>query len=88
MTRPGSGVGNRHEPPLCGVEHFVERNVPAVHARRADRVDLFLRQPGGGEAAAVFAEALELLIFVSGDEVAGDLAVARYGTGSRWARIR
>jgi hypothetical protein len=68
-------VGDRHEPPLLGVEQLVERSVPRIHARRADCFDFFLRQIGGGEAAAAFAEALELLIFVRADEVAGDLAV-------------
>jgi hypothetical protein len=34
---------------------------------------------GGGDAAAAFAEALELFIFVGADEVAGDLAVTRDG---------
>jgi hypothetical protein len=48
---------------------------------RTDRLDLLLRQLGGGEAAAAFQEALELLILVGADEVAGDLAVARDGDG-------
>ena len=81
MTRPGSGLGIGMPLRYFGSSMVVEMRVPCVHAGRADRPDLFLRQLGGGEAAAAFPEALELLIFVRADEVAGDLAVARHGDG-------
>src|SRR5262249_2287678 len=73
------GVGGRHGRPTFGVEQPVETSMPRIHARSADCFDLLLRQLGGGKAAAAFAEALELLIFVGADEVTGDLAVTRNG---------
>src|SRR6516162_6468821 len=60
-------------------------SMPRVHARAADRFDLFLRQLGGRKTAPAFAETLELLIFVGTDKVAGDLPVARDGD---WLALR
>jgi hypothetical protein len=80
--------GNKiHGPPLFGVEQLVERSVPRIHVRGADRLDLLFGQLGGRKAAAAFAEALELLIFVRADEVAGDLAVGVKRTLKRAAAV-
>src|ERR1700680_4038776 len=78
---PRFGVRDRDAAPLFRIGHGIEMRVPRVHAARADGFDLLLGQLGGGEAAAPFPEAPELLIFVRPDEVAGDLAVARHGDG-------
>ena len=80
MTRPGSGSGSACSSAISDRAWYRDARA-AVHAGRADGFDLFLRQLGGGEAAAAFPKALELLIFVRPDEVAGDLAVARHGDG-------
>jgi integrase len=53
--------------------------VARIHARAAYCFKLLLGQLRSGEAAAAFAKALELLIFIGTDEIAGDLAVARDG---------
>jgi hypothetical protein len=50
--------------------------MPRIHAGRADRLDLFLRQLRESEAAAALSEALELLMFIGSDEIASDLAMA------------
>jgi hypothetical protein len=67
---------------------IVEIAVPRIHAGATDRFDLFLRQLGPGEAAAAFAEALELLIFIGTDEIAGISPWLDTATASRWARMR
>jgi hypothetical protein len=78
---PWFRVRDRRAAPLFRIEHGIEMRVPRVHAGRTDGSDLFLRQLGGGEASAALLEALELLIFVRADEVAGDLPMARHGNG-------
>ena len=55
--------------------------VPWIHAGGADCLYLLFGKLGSREAAPAFPKALELLIFLGADEVAGDPAVARYGDG-------
>ena len=45
--------------------------MPRIHARGADCFDFLLGQLDGGEAAAALAKALELLVFLGADKIAG-----------------
>lgn len=81
MVSPSLRARVRHLPPLFGIEQLVEMRVPRIHARGTNRFDVLLGQLGGGEAAAAFAKAFKLLVFVWVNEIAGDLAVARNGDG-------
>src|ERR1700740_1658431 len=79
MTSPGFQIEDWHEPPLFGIDQLVEMGVGRIHARAAYCFKLLLGQLRSSEAAAAFAKALELLIFIGTDEIAGDLAVSRDG---------
>lgn len=63
------------------IQEGVKMVMARVHAGGTDRCCFLVGQVGGGEAAALGLKALERLILVGGDEVAGDAAMA--GDGHR-----
>jgi hypothetical protein len=75
------GRDRRHAPKLFLIEQSVQVIVSRIHTRLGDRLDLFVRKFLGCEAVALVLEALESLVVIWPDKIAGDLAMARNGHG-------
>src|SRR5580698_4403618 len=90
FVTPQIGAGNNktrfwrrdgHEPSLFRLRRSVEMRMSRVHAGGADRFDLLIGQFRRCKAAAALFEALEFLVFLGREEIAGDRTIARYGDG-------